>query len=114
MRVNSWYLDVSMKAKRVNTSESRVGESTAWVVGLGFSAPSDFAVTSSLFLQFLQLFIIPLRSFAPRNPPSRPRFAHVHSTCNMPVPVPPPRTLYDKIWDDHVVCVLEYPADEDP
>jgi hypothetical protein len=23
----------------------------------------------------------------------------------MPTPVSKPRTLYDKIWDDHVVCV---------
>lgn len=23
----------------------------------------------------------------------------------MPTAVNPPRTLYDKIWDDHVVCV---------
>ena len=23
----------------------------------------------------------------------------------MPAPTPKPRTLYDKIWDDHVVCV---------
>ena len=28
----------------------------------------------------------------------------------MPAPVPKPRTLYDKIWDDHVVCVARNPA----
>jgi hypothetical protein len=27
------------------------------------------------------------------------------SAVDMPAPVPGPRTLYDKIWDDHVVYV---------
>ena len=30
---------------------------------------------------------------------------HLHDPITMPAPVPKPRTLYDKIWDDHVVCV---------
>jgi 3-isopropylmalate dehydratase len=28
----------------------------------------------------------------------------------MPVPVPPPRTLYDKIWDDHVMYATYHDA----
>ena len=30
----------------------------------------------------------------------------------MPTVVPGPRTLYDKIWDDHVVYALSYPLDD--
>ena len=36
------------------------------------------------------------------------------TTANMPAPVAQPKTLYDKIWDDHVMYVRSHRAPSPP